>query len=162
DGLLRHLAGQRAGGDYRAAGVDAPVLHRQPVPPRVQEPPQPGAPALPRPARGHGPPRAVARIPPRAPCRGSTRSGRAGHIAGVDGGNQGGLARVATLKKQVASPGRTVLMILAGDFLSPSVDSSVFQGKQMVATLNAAGLDIATLGNHEFDFGPDVLRQRMS
>ena len=31
----------------------------------------------------------------------------------------------------------------------------------MVAALNAAGLDMATLGNHEFDFGPDVLLQRM-
>ena len=32
----------------------------------------------------------------------------------------------------------------------------------MVAALNAAGLDLATLGNHEFDFGDDVLLQRMS
>lgn len=31
----------------------------------------------------------------------------------------------------------------------------------MVAALNAASLDIATLGNHEFDFGPDVLRERI-
>jgi 5'-nucleotidase / UDP-sugar diphosphatase len=27
--------------------------------------------------------------------------------------------------------------------------------------LNAVGLDMATFGNHEFDFGPDVLRRRM-
>ena len=31
----------------------------------------------------------------------------------------------------------------------------------MIAALNAAGLDLATLGNHEFDFGPAVLIQRM-
>ena len=31
----------------------------------------------------------------------------------------------------------------------------------MIAALNAAGLDLATLGNHEFDFGDDVLIQRM-
>src|SRR5439155_14942790 len=48
------------------------------------------------------------------------------------------------------------------DFLSPSVASSVFKGEQMVAALNAAGLDLATLGNHEFDFGIDVLIQRMA
>ena len=73
----------------------------------------------------------------------------------------GGVARVATLKQNVAAAGRTPLMVLAGDFLSPSVASSTFKGEQMVAALNAAGLDLATLGNHEFDFGVDVLIQRM-
>jgi len=73
----------------------------------------------------------------------------------------GGLARVATLKHQLARSGRTPFVVLAGDFLSPSVASSVFKGEQMVAALNAAGLDLATLGNHEFDFGDDVLLQRM-
>jgi 5'-nucleotidase len=74
---------------------------------------------------------------------------------------RGGLARVAALKKQIAAAGRTPLLVMAGDFLSPSVASSVFKGQQMVAALNAAGLDITTLGNHEFDFGYDVLRNRM-
>ncbi len=73
----------------------------------------------------------------------------------------GGLARVATLKQRLAEAGRTPLLVLAGDFLSPSVASSIFKGEQMVAALNAAGLDLATLGNHEFDFGVDVLLQRM-
>ncbi len=73
----------------------------------------------------------------------------------------GGLARVATEKQQLAAAGRTPFMVMAGDFLSPSVASSVFKGEQMVAALNAAGLDLATLGNHEFDFGDDVLIQRM-
>ena len=73
----------------------------------------------------------------------------------------GGLARVATLKQQLTEAGRTPLLVIAGDFLSPSVASSIFKGEQMVAALNAAGLDLATLGNHEFDFGVDVLMQRM-
>ncbi len=79
----------------------------------------------------------------------------------VDNGKAGGLARVAALKKQLAAAGKTPVLVLAGDFLSPSVASTVFKGQQMVDALNAAGLDLATLGNHEFDFGPDVLRQRM-
>ena len=74
----------------------------------------------------------------------------------------GGLARVATLKRQLSANGHPVIMALAGDFLSPSVASSVFKGEQMVAALNSAGLDFATLGNHEFDFGRDVLLQRMA
>jgi 5'-nucleotidase len=73
----------------------------------------------------------------------------------------GGLARVATLKQQLAKAGRTPFLVLAGDFLSPSVASTVFKGEQMVAALNAAGVDLVTLGNHEFDFGDDVLIQRM-
>ncbi len=77
----------------------------------------------------------------------------------VDG--LGGLARLATEKQRLAAAGRTPFVVLAGDFLSPSVASSVFKGEQMIAALNAAGLDLATLGNHEFDFGDDVLIQRM-
>lgn len=78
----------------------------------------------------------------------------------VDG--RGGLARVATVKQRVAAAGGRPLLLLAGDFLSSSVSSTVFQGEQMIATLNAAGLDMATLGNHEFDFGIDVLLRRMA
>jgi 2',3'-cyclic-nucleotide 2'-phosphodiesterase (5'-nucleotidase family) len=74
---------------------------------------------------------------------------------------QGGLARVATLKQNLAKAGRTPFLVIAGDFLSPSVASSVFKGEHMIAALNAAGLDLATLGNHEFDFGDDVLIQQM-
>jgi 5'-nucleotidase len=77
----------------------------------------------------------------------------------VDG--LGGLARVATLKQNLAKAGRTPFLVIAGDFLSPSVASSVFKGEHMVAALNAAGLDLAAIGNHEFDFGDDVLIQRM-
>jgi 2',3'-cyclic-nucleotide 2'-phosphodiesterase (5'-nucleotidase family) len=77
----------------------------------------------------------------------------------IDGA--GGLARVATLKKRLKDQGRTPFMVLAGDFLSPSIASSVFKGAQMVAALNAAGLDLATLGNHELDFGDDELIERM-
>jgi 5'-nucleotidase len=77
----------------------------------------------------------------------------------IDGA--GGLARVATLKQRVAAAGQTPFLVLAGDFLSPSVASSVFKGEQMIAALNAVGLDLATLGNHEFDFGDDVLIARM-
>jgi 2',3'-cyclic-nucleotide 2'-phosphodiesterase (5'-nucleotidase family) len=74
----------------------------------------------------------------------------------------GGLARVATLKQTVARGGATPLVVLAGDFLSSSVASSVFKGQQMIDAFNAMGLDIATLGNHEFDFGKDVLLERMA
>src|SRR5262249_9163776 len=52
--------------------------------------------------------------------------------------DQGGLARVATLKERIAATGRTPFLVLAGDFLSSSVESTVFKGAQMIAALNAA------------------------
>jgi 5'-nucleotidase len=82
-------------------------------------------------------------------------------ISPVDGGRRGGIARVATLRKKILSESPHTLFLLAGDFISPSVASRLFKGKQMVDALNSAGLDIATFGNHEFDFGADVLRERM-
>jgi 5'-nucleotidase len=77
----------------------------------------------------------------------------------VDG--LGGLAKIATIKQRLKDAGRTPLVVLAGDFLSSSVASTIFKGEQMMASLNAAGLDLATLGNHEFDFGDDMLITRM-
>jgi len=78
----------------------------------------------------------------------------------VDG--LGGLARVATLKKNLARTGATPLLVIAGDFLSSSVASSIFKGRQMIDAFNVMGLDLATLGNHEFDFGKEILLQRMA
>jgi len=77
----------------------------------------------------------------------------------VDG--VGGLARVASIKKQLTAAGRNTLLMIGGDFLSSSVASAVFKGEQMIEALNATGLDVATLGNHEFDFGVDLLTTRM-
>src|SRR5712692_9389812 len=83
-------------------------------------------------------------------------------FAPVDGGARGGLARVLTLRKQIMSESPHALFLLAGDTISPSVESTTYQGKQMIDAWNSSGLDYATFGNHEFDFGPDVLRARMS
>lgn len=79
----------------------------------------------------------------------------------VDGGARGGLARVLTLRKQIMSESPHAIFMLAGDTISPSVESNTYQGRQMIDAWNASGLDYATFGNHEFDFGPDVLRARM-
>ncbi|MFN7926487.1 MAG: hypothetical protein U0Y68_00810 [Blastocatellia bacterium] len=53
------------------------------------------------------------------------------------------------------------MFFLGGDTISPSVASNIFKGEQMIAGWNAAGLDIAALGNHEFDFGDEILLARM-
>ena len=82
-------------------------------------------------------------------------------ISAVDKGTRGGLARVATLRKQVMTESPNTLFLLAGDTIAPSVASNIFKGHQMIAVWNKIGLDLAVLGNHEFDFGPDILRDRI-
>lgn len=77
----------------------------------------------------------------------------------VDG--RGGLARVATVRNRLADQG-PVLFVLAGDVLSPSLLSKYYGGLQMVEALNAAKLDYATFGNHEFDVGLDTLVARIA
>jgi 2',3'-cyclic-nucleotide 2'-phosphodiesterase (5'-nucleotidase family) len=80
----------------------------------------------------------------------------------VDGGRRGGMARLATLVKRLRAAHPNVVFAHAGDMLSPSPMSTALRGAQMIAVLNALGLDVATFGNHEFDFGPGVLRERMA
>src|SRR5215204_2725465 len=82
-------------------------------------------------------------------------------FAPVDLGTKGGLGRVVTLKKSIQQENPNTLFLMAGDTISPSVESITLKGAQMIEAWNAAGLDYATFGNHEFDFGPDVLKQRI-
>ena len=82
-------------------------------------------------------------------------------LEAVDDGRRGGMARLATLVKQLRAANPNTLFVIAGDFLSPSVLSTYLKGRQMIAVLDAIGLDAATFGNHEFDFGPAVLIDRM-
>lgn len=88
-------------------------------------------------------------------------------IAPLGSDGKGGLARVAALRKQLQAQNPNVLTVLAGDFLSPSVtgvlkyDGKRIRGKQMVATLNALGLDCVVFGNHEFDYDLADLQSRL-
>jgi 5'-nucleotidase len=79
----------------------------------------------------------------------------------VDNGARGGLARILTLRKRIAAESPNTLLLLSGDTISPSVESNTYKGQQMIDAWNAVGLDYSVFGNHEFDFGPDVLRERI-
>jgi len=89
-------------------------------------------------------------------------------ITPVAGGASGGLARVATLRKQLLAHNPHTYTVLAGDLFSPSalgtakVDGTRLDGKQMVAVLNTLGLDYATFGNHEFDLEEGPFLQRLA
>lgn len=79
----------------------------------------------------------------------------------VDQKTKGGLARVLTLKKAIQQQNPNTLLLLSGDTISPSVESITYKGAQMIDAWNTVGLDYSTFGNHEFDFGPDVLLERI-
>ncbi len=79
----------------------------------------------------------------------------------ADRGARGGLARVSTLRKRVMRESPNALFLLAGDTISPSVESITYKGAQMIDAWNQAGLDYSVFGNHEFDYGDDVLLQRV-
>ncbi|NEU10123.1 bifunctional metallophosphatase/5'-nucleotidase [Flavihumibacter sp. R14] len=89
-------------------------------------------------------------------------------IAPLGGGAVGGMARVATLKKESLRFNPNTYLIMAGDFLSPSVFNSLqydgkrIRGRQMVETMNAAGMDLAVFGNHEFDINEPELQARIN
>jgi 2',3'-cyclic-nucleotide 2'-phosphodiesterase (5'-nucleotidase family) len=89
-------------------------------------------------------------------------------IAPLAGGKEGGVARVATLKKQYLQKNPNTFLVIAGDFVSPSVYNSLqyngkaIRGKQMIESLNAAGMDFAVFGNHEFDIKESELLERIN
>ncbi|TYZ56910.1 hypothetical protein PybrP1_006076 [[Pythium] brassicae (nom. inval.)] len=73
----------------------------------------------------------------------------------VNGVKLGGPSRVVPIAKEMRAKNPNSLVIFAGDTMSPSLWSSQFHGMQMVDAHNAIGVDFASLGNHEFDFGVD-------
>ena len=80
-------------------------------------------------------------------------------IAPIEG--RGGLAELATLLREERAKAEHSITTFGGDLISPSVLSGMTQGAQMIELYNLLGTDIAVLGNHEFDFGPDVAAQRI-
>ena len=79
-----------------------------------------------------------------------------------------GMARVSglvgavrTLVRRLTGEDRT-LLLHSGDYLSPSFMGKQFKGRQMVELMNLAGVNFATLGNHEFDFGGEELQARLA
>ncbi len=82
------------------------------------------------------------------------------YVADTLSDGTGGLARVATMHNRIAAEGPTIF-VLAGDFLSPSLLSKWYAGRQMVEALNSAKLDYATFGNHEFEISQDTLVARI-
>ena len=62
-------------------------------------------------------------------------------------------ATVSAMKQDYQKAGKQVLLVDAGDHIQGTAYGGMDEGKTIVQLMNAAGYDIATLGNHEFDYG---------
>lgn len=78
------------------------------------------------------------------------------------GRDSGGLAGLQSLIQQerVSHPG--AILTFGGDLISPSLASGLTQGAHMIDMVNQMAPVAAVLGNHEFDFGAAIARQRMA
>jgi 2',3'-cyclic-nucleotide 2'-phosphodiesterase (5'-nucleotidase family) len=74
---------------------------------------------------------------------------------------RGGLAELATLLQAERADAEHSITTFGGDLISPSVLSGMTQGAQMIDLYNRLRTDVAVLGNHEFDFGPEVAAERI-
>ena len=73
-----------------------------------------------------------------------------------------GYAYIAQLKADYEAKGAEVILVDAGDFSQGTTYVSSTKGADAVTMMNAAGYDIVTLGNHEFDYGYAQLKENMS
>lgn len=70
-------------------------------------------------------------------------------------------AAMAALKADYEAQGAEVILADAGDYSQGTVYVSVNKGADAVTMMNAAGYDVVTLGNHEFDYGYAQLVENM-
>ena len=73
-----------------------------------------------------------------------------------------GYAYIAQLKADYEAKGAEVILVDAGDYSQGEVYVSDTKGLDAVEMMNAAGYDVVSLGNHEFDYGFDQLKSNMS
>ena len=62
-------------------------------------------------------------------------------------------AAIAAMKQGYVDEGKPVLLVDAGDHIQGTAYGSMDDGATIIELMNEAGYDIATLGNHEFDYG---------
>ena len=70
-------------------------------------------------------------------------------------------AAIAALKQSYQDAGKKVLLVDAGDHVQGTAYGSMDQGASIIELMNAAGYDVATHGNHEFDYGMDRAKELM-
>lgn len=73
----------------------------------------------------------------------------------------GGLAARATIVHRIKGKSKNVLVLDAGDINTGRPESNLFKARPDIEGYNYIGYDAMALGNHEFDNGPDVVKEQM-
>ena len=60
---------------------------------------------------------------------------------------------IAAVKEELQKQYKYVFLADAGDHIQGTAYGSMDKGESIIKMMNAAGYDVATLGNHEFDYG---------
>ena len=76
-------------------------------------------------------------------------------------GSLDGYAYMSACAQYVRNMGGEVILADAGDFMQGAPYVSLSKGHTAIEMMNAVGYDVATLGNHEFDYGVDVLMENI-
>jgi len=74
----------------------------------------------------------------------------------------GGAAALANFVKREKAKGAPVLFVDGGDWFVGTPEGTITRGKMMVETFNALGYDATVIGNHEYDFGEDTVKDLVS
>lgn len=77
-------------------------------------------------------------------------------------GNIMGYSQMAALRDAFESLGAEVILADAGDYSQGTPYVSTTKGADAIEMMNVAGYDVATLGNHEFDYGYPQLKENLS
>ncbi|MCA0433115.1 MAG: bifunctional metallophosphatase/5'-nucleotidase [Proteobacteria bacterium] len=85
-----------------------------------------------------------------------------GDIDNFAGGKaRGGPARLNAVIKAERAANPNTIYLFTGDMLSPSLLSGFDKGSNVIELTNLAPFNLATPGNHEFDFGPENFAARL-
>lgn len=68
-----------------------------------------------------------------------------------------GYEKIAAMKANLEATGADVILVDAGDYIQGTTAVSDTKGTNAIALMNAAGYDLAAIGNHEFDYGYENL-----
>lgn len=75
----------------------------------------------------------------------------------IKGKAYGGYARLATVVKQIREKNKDTLLLNAGDTFQGTLYYGIYKGLADAYLMNLLGYQAATIGNHEFDDGPEGL-----
>ena len=73
-----------------------------------------------------------------------------------------GYSALSQYKNELLNNSKKVTLVDCGDAIQGDYIGAVSKGEYIIEIMNSLGYEMMTLGNHEFDYGMDILSQRIS